>query len=62
MIFAIGLTLVLGPFALLLLAMLVFIFIDLIDNKKWFGLAFYTSMLLGLFLLGIDCVRSVIAN
>jgi hypothetical protein len=62
MIVAIGMFLVLGPFVLLIMAMLVAMYIDMICNKQWIGLAFCTSMLIGLFLLGIDLVRFVIAN
>ena len=54
MIFAIGMFLVFAPFVFLLLAMVVFMYIDLIHNKHWMGVAFCTSMLLGLMLLAVN--------
>ena len=62
MIVAIGLTLVLGPFAIMFMMLLGMMYIDMIYRKQWIGLALCTSMLLGLALLGIDLVRFAIAN
>ena len=48
MIFAIGITLVFGPFVMLLATFIVAMYVDLIHNKQWVGVAFSTSVLIGL--------------
>ena len=54
MLFAIGMFLAFAPFVFLFLAMVVFMYIDLINNKQWIGLAFCTSISLGLILLTVN--------